>query len=111
MKIAFLSPLLFLAAIIVGLVLSFAITAYSVPHPVETPVIVITPVPTPAPVYINPSPTSDKTVIPDNGKWTLTPSNSTDIVNMLPQLILVSILATAAMGLLIGLVPSVGRDR
>ncbi len=57
MTIAWLNPRVFIGAIIVGLVLSFAIAAITTPHPVEQPVVVITPVPTPQPVYITPEPT------------------------------------------------------
>jgi len=110
MKIAFLSPLLFVAAIIVGIVLSFAITAYSVPQSVGTPVVTITPVPTPAPVYIDPSPTLDKTVIPTSGEWKANPISSEQIVDMLPKLILMVSLATVALTLLLGLTPRIGRD-
>lgn len=58
MKIIGLTGSQFVVAIILGLTVSFCITAISVPHPVETPVIVITPVPTPAPVQIQNTPSS-----------------------------------------------------
>lgn len=51
MKIALLTPMKFVAAIIVGIVLAIAVASITAPHPVETPPIVITPAPTPAPVY------------------------------------------------------------
>ncbi len=70
MKIAKLTPLAFVAAIIVGVVLSFAFAAVTSPHVVEQPVIVITPVPTPQPVY-NIQPTVapvQQDVVPDSDK-------------------------------------------
>lgn len=57
MRLAWMSPILFIGAVIIGVILSFAVTAFTSPHPVEQPVVVITPIPTPAPVYITPEPT------------------------------------------------------
>jgi hypothetical protein len=54
-KIAFLTPLQFITAIAVGIIVAVAIASLTVPHPVEQKVIVITPVPTPAPVYVQPT--------------------------------------------------------
>ena len=62
MKIAGLTPLQIIAAIGIGIVFSFALGSLTAPHPVETPPIIVTPVPTPAPVYIHP--TSAPTMLP-----------------------------------------------
>jgi hypothetical protein len=74
MKIALVSPMKFIAAVIIGIVLAMAISAILAPHPVETPPIEITPVPTPAPVYIQPT-----TPQPDNLGFT--------VVSLLPLFI------------------------
>jgi hypothetical protein len=44
------------AALVFGLLIAFTITYITVPHPVEVPVQVITPIPTPPPVVITEHP-------------------------------------------------------
>ena len=63
MKIAGLTPLQIIAAIIIGIVAAVAVGSLTAPHPVETPPIVVTPVPTPAPVYITVAPTPVQQVV------------------------------------------------
>lgn len=55
MKLVYMTPFQFFGAIFVGIVLSFAIGMMTVPHPVVAPPVVITTVPTPAPVQIQPT--------------------------------------------------------
>ena len=50
-------------AILIGIFASIALGTLLVPHPVETPPIVVTPVPTPAPVYITIAPTPVQQVV------------------------------------------------
>jgi hypothetical protein len=56
-KIFALTPIWFLYAVIIGLLLAGVIVYGSVPHPVEVPVQVITPVATPHPVVLTEHPT------------------------------------------------------
>ncbi len=55
LRLAWLPPILFFGAIIIGVILSFAVASITSPHPVEQPKIVLTLVPTPAPVLIQPT--------------------------------------------------------
>lgn len=57
MKIIGLTGTQFAVAVIVALSLCFAFIAFTSPHPVEQPKIVLTPVPTPQPVYVKPTQT------------------------------------------------------
>jgi hypothetical protein len=55
MKIAGLSIWYIIAAIGIGLIISFGLSFFQTPQPVDVHKIEITPVPTPAPVYIQPT--------------------------------------------------------
>lgn len=64
----------FCIAIIVGIILSFFFVAMTVPQTVEQPVIEITPVTTPEPVYVEPTVTSenlDETTVDARGDISL----------------------------------------
>lgn len=52
---SYLSITKFGIAIVVGVILSFFFVAMTVPQTVERPVIEITPVPTPEPIYVKPT--------------------------------------------------------
>jgi hypothetical protein len=54
MKIFWLSPSEFAAALILAVLIAIVYTYVIIPHPVETPVQIITPVPTPAPIISSP---------------------------------------------------------
>jgi hypothetical protein len=69
MKIFFLKPGLFITATIIGILLAFALSPMTTPVQVEQKPIEITPVPTPAPVYVQPS--VAPTVVPTGSYSTL----------------------------------------
>jgi hypothetical protein len=95
MKFGF-TPLLFVCAIVVGIALSFAFAAFTSPHVVEQPTIVITPVPTPQPVYVQQTPQS--TPIPVTKTVNLNDSEMTDmVINMVKLGVIVSAAAMILM--------------
>jgi hypothetical protein len=62
MKLFYLPPKKFAEAVIIAVILSFSVSMIMLPHQVETPIVEITPVPTPEPVYIKPTPEAEPTV-------------------------------------------------
>lgn len=100
MKFGF-TPLLFVCAIVVGIALSFAFASFSSPHVVEQPVIVITPVPTPQPVYVQPTAVSSG--------WSGVEQN--DSTSMILSFLPIAIIGVAAMSILLPILTMFsGRD-
>jgi hypothetical protein len=101
------------AALVFGLLIAFTITYVTVPHPVEVPLQVVTPVPTPPPVvitehpaeFVHPSATMSES-------WNKTISGMDESIfvafNILPimLMIIVVIMILSVMGGIFG-----GRDR
>ncbi len=102
MKFGF-TPLLFICAVIVGVALSFAFAAFSSPHVVEQPTIVITPVPTPQPVYIQPTAAPQQQT-----NWKSTDDQSaTVIASILP----IAVVGVGIMTIILGIFTvGMGRD-
>jgi hypothetical protein len=91
-KKSVITPGKIIIAIFLGLVISFGLSFFQMPQPVDVHKVEITPVPTPAPIYIQP--TIQPTVIPPTIQPTIQPSVTTSQQTMEEGLVEVMVWST-----------------